>query len=140
MSQEPRTKRSSTTTRARAALLLSLPLAGCAEPTAPKCNVAVAKLAEPEYVLVEYRMGGEFQKPPTVEVRPTPKYDEARSKMKAAAIRFPDSCLNASASQASGVAQQTQTILQTTCGVYLSEMEKALATAGFKVFSWDALY
>lgn len=113
-------------------------LAGCSTPSIPACT-SVPDLA-PEYVLVEYRYGGQYGKAPLVEVKDTPQYVERRSVLKSAAIRFPDSCLNESAAKVSGLSDSTQTILQTTCGPWLGEIEKALVGAGYRVISWDALW
>lgn len=118
------------------------PLVGCT-PSVLQCGrpEQAAKVPKPtlEYVLVEYRQGVEAT-PPQVEVKATPRYDDVRTKIHSVAIRLPDSCLNEAASQVSGVSQHTETIFQTTCGPWLSEIEKALANAGYQVFSWDALW
>lgn len=122
-------------------------LAFAAVVSTPACSPSVVACTEDakgpearaEYVLVEYRTGAEIAKAPEVEVRDTPQYKELREQVKAAAIRLPDSCLNEGASEVTGVSKQAQTIFQTTCGPWLSEIEKALSAAGFRVFSWDAL-
>jgi hypothetical protein len=95
---------------------------------------------EAEYVLVSFSMGGEYAKAPADEVKGTETYAKGRSTYKTAAIRLPDSCLNETAGKVSGMANQSQTILQTQCGPWLSEIEKALVEANLKVMSWDALW
>jgi hypothetical protein len=93
------------------------------------------------YALVEYRGGGELGQPPKVEISQTPPYLANRSTFKAVAIRFPDSCLQTAASAMTGASRagETQTILSTDCGVYLSELERAFTSHDYRVFSWDAL-
>lgn len=125
------------------ALLLGLTLAssGCSQGI-PRC---VAPPPPPpdiraEYVLVSFSMGGEYAKPPADEVKATDTYDKGRTSYKTAAIRLPDSCLNESAGKVSGMSNQSQTILQTQCGPWLSEIEKALVGSGLTVMSWDALW
>ncbi|HEX7603209.1 MAG TPA: hypothetical protein VF316_16440 [Polyangiaceae bacterium] len=93
-----------------------------------------------EYALVVYRTGGEGAlAPPKVEISGTPSYDTRRGQLTSAAIRLPDTCLNQGASQGSGVAHATESVLQTQCGFFLAEIERALAKQGFRVVSWDAL-
>jgi hypothetical protein len=91
-------------------------------------------------VLVEYRTAAEYAKVPKAEVKGTAKYQATKGKLHAAAIRLPDSCLDEASSKVTGMAHRSDTIFQTTCGPWLSEIEKALATAGFRVYSWDALH
>lgn len=124
-------------------LALALGLLGTAacNPSVPTCRAVQAPAPPaPEYVLVEHRTASESATAPKVEVKETPKYQSTKGKLRAAAIRLPDTCLNETAARVTGVAQRTDLIFQTKCGSWLSEIEKALATAGFKVYSWDALY
>jgi hypothetical protein len=120
------------------AALAGLLAAACNTPSIPACS-ATAEV-EPEYVLVEYRYGGQYGQAPQVEIKDTPQYAEKRSALKSAAIRFPDSCLNESSGKVTGISDNTQMILQTTCGPWLGEIEKAFVGAGYRVISWDALW
>lgn len=127
-----------------AATLVVLGSAGC-KPSLPKCageeEVAEAPpIPQPEYVLLEYRIEQESGTAPVVDKRETPKYAQVRPTLKKAAIRFPDSCLNQSAGAVTGVAANSQNIMGTFCGPWLSELERALSTAGYTVYSSDALY
>jgi hypothetical protein len=118
------------------ALLAAAPVGvatGCANGL-PQCKALGA-----DYLLVEYRAGGDFNTAPKVEVNETPGYKTRHTSLRSAAIRAPNECSNQTAAQASGLAPATDTILKTTCGVYLKEFESALAKAGFRVFSWDAV-
>jgi hypothetical protein len=114
------------------------PDCGCAlDPENPGC-----KAAEPvkvEYALAEAQSAYTAGKKSSVEISDTPTYRDARQTLATAAIRLPDSCLNDSAATVRGDAQ-VQTIAQTQCGVWLSELEKALVHARFRVVSWDALH
>jgi hypothetical protein len=116
-------------------LLAAGSLMGC-RTTLPDCRPA----AVPEYALVEYRFGGELGRTPSVEVSQTPTYDQQRTQFAVAAVRLPDSCLNEGAARVSGVASQAQSILQTHCGPWLGEIERALVRAKFRVMSWDAVW
>jgi hypothetical protein len=93
------------------------------------------------YALVEYRAGGETGQPPKVEINQTPAYRASKDTFKSVAIRSPDSCIQTAASAMTGASRagETQTILSTDCGVYLSELERALTQNGYRVYSWDAL-
>jgi hypothetical protein len=111
----------------------------CKPPPAPPAPIPVS------YALVEYRAGGEIgQQPPKIEINQTSAYKANKDTFKSVAIRFPDNCLQTAASAASAVtgasrASETQTFLSTICGVYLSELERALTQNGYRVYSWDAL-
>jgi hypothetical protein len=114
-------------------------LAGaCNTPSIPACSSTPD--VQPEYVLVEYRYGGQYGQAPQVEIKDTPQYAEKRTSLKSAAIRFPDSCLNESAAKVTGLSDNSQTIFQTTCGPWLGEIEKAFVGAGYRVISSDALW
>jgi hypothetical protein len=93
-----------------------------------------------EYALVEYRVGGELTTAPKVEISETPTYRTGGGKFTSVAVRLPDSCLNEGASKVTGVSKEAQMILQTECGPWLAEIERALAGAGFRVMSWDAVW
>ncbi|GMV39196.1 MAG: hypothetical protein AMXMBFR64_09120 [Myxococcales bacterium] len=119
---------------ATASLACSQGLPRCVPPQPPPPEIKA------EYVLVSFSVGGEYAKAPADEVKATDTYDQGRGTYKTAAIRLPDSCLNETAGKVSGMAAQSQTILQTQCGPWLGEIEKALVQANLKVMSWDALW
>jgi hypothetical protein len=93
----------------------------------------------PGYLLIESEIGGTYGLAPEVEVRGTPLYTAKHAAFKTVAIRLPDSCNQETAATVTGVGSRSQTIVQTRCGVWLSELERAFASAGFRVMSWDAL-
>jgi hypothetical protein len=80
------------------------------------------------------------------EVFATPKYGELRGSIKTVAVRAPDKCLEDSVGRRTGDARvdtdsrESRKVMSTACGVVLSEMERSLAEAGFRVISWDILY
>lgn len=99
---------------------------GCAAPTQ-------------DYLLVEARQGAALDTPPKIEVSETPVYLGTRETSGVAAIRLPETCANDSASQVTGQSRHVDAIVQTACGVWLAELEKALVAAHFRVVSWDSL-
>ncbi len=122
---------------------LAIGAAGCtsAVPHCTPIEVPVVEGPHIDYALIEYRSGGEQGKPPQVEISDTAAYRNEHTNFHAAAIRLPDSCLATTAAGATGIssAGNTQNILSTACGVWLSELERSLTQNGFRVFSWDAL-
>jgi hypothetical protein len=114
------------------------PDCGCArDPEHPGCNAVAAP--QVDYALAEAQSAYKVGEKSNVEINPTPTYQAARQAVATAAIRLPDRCLNESAATVRGDAG-VQTIAQTGCGVWLSELEKALVGANFRVVSWDALH
>jgi hypothetical protein len=95
----------------------------------------------PQYLF--YRVNSRYvataqpeQKP---EIIPTPAYGQLAGAATTVALRAPDRCSNATANQATGNAASAGTILQTNCGVEMSEIERALTLAGYNVISWNVL-
>jgi len=75
----------------------------------------------------------------TADVTPSRSYVSVLKRTKTVALRAPDSCANEGAAKARGESSTTGGILRTDCGVEMSELERALARAGFNVVSWDAI-
>jgi hypothetical protein len=111
----------------------ALAVCACRDPNTVGCAAPTH-----DFLLVEARDGAALTVP-KVEVSETPTYQSTREASGVAAIRFPDTCLNDGAIQATGQALRVDSIAQTSCGVWLAELEKALAAAHFRVVSWDAL-
>jgi hypothetical protein len=116
-------------------------LMGCARgyPQCVEAPPAPPPPPDPNYLLIESQMGAAYGLAPEVEVRGTPLYSERRSLMRTVAIRLPDSCNKDTVSSVTGAGTRADTIVQTRCGVWLSELERSFASAGFRVMSWDAL-
>ena len=132
---------------ARIVGVLAVAVTASCSPSIPFCSQAenplpAVEAPKPEYTLVVFNGGGESSKAPEREVKDTQRYRELRANprgIKSVAIRLPNRCLDDEASKVAGVSNNTQSIFQTTCGPWLSEIEKALAGAGYQVYSWDAL-
>ena len=92
-----------------------------------------------EYYKVNSRFVSSAQGQQAPEVIATPSYNQFAGKAVTVAVRAPDSCVNNTASQATGDAAATGTILQTNCGVEMGEIERALTRAGYNVISWNIL-
>lgn len=73
------------------------------------------------------------------DVTPARSYASVLKRTKTVALRAPDGCANEGAAQARGESSTTGGILQTDCGVEMSELERALARIGYSVVSWDAI-
>jgi len=55
------------------------------------------------------------------------------------AVLAPEGCANETATQSSGEAAGLDLLLKTTCGIEMTELERALTKAGFQVISWTVL-
>jgi hypothetical protein len=73
------------------------------------------------------------------DVTPSRSFASVLKRTKTVALRAPDSCANEGAAKARGESSSAGGILQTDCGVEMSELERGLARAGFNVVSWDAI-
>ncbi len=125
------------------AVLASLALTGC-------CQRSMQVVTQPpavyEHVVVEYASGAATASPPA-EVRTTVTYTSRIATIRSVTIRFPDSCVTQSlaavtqsAAQMTGVGTGSTVILRNDCAVWLAELERSLAGAGYRVISGDALY
>jgi hypothetical protein len=102
-----------------AAVLLSLPfLVGCSR-----------------FVLVNTVLTGQVRETPP-EIAATDRYKAIIGKISKVAVLAPDSCASNTAAAATGQAQATGTVVKTSCGVEMAELERQLAKAGYVVYSW----
>ncbi|MFQ5699678.1 MAG: hypothetical protein ACE5IL_15540 [Myxococcota bacterium] len=92
----------------------------------------------PFYLVSSHFIEASHDEPPP-EITASPDYPRALPQIHKVAIRAPDSCANQTAAAAGGSAASVARILQTRCGVEMSELERALAAAGYAVASWDAI-
>src|SRR6476659_5464958 len=128
-------------TRLRCWSFLALGLLGCSG-ALPPCVCLDPKssgCAPPEYLLVESKSGVTVGTARPAELSSTPAYDKVKSSLASVALRLPDSCNQEGAATVSGESKVAQSIVRTHCGVWLSELEKALVASNFRVVSWDAL-
>lgn len=70
------------------------------------------------------------------EIVETTIYNSAQFAVKTVAVRAPDSCSNRSSDESSGNASSKGKVLQTSCGIEMAEIEKALTKIGYRVISW----
>jgi hypothetical protein len=73
------------------------------------------------------------------EIIETVSYKEVLPTITTIAVRAPDSCANETTAIHSGEASGRGLLLKTDCGVEMSELERALAKAGYHVISWDII-
>lgn len=73
------------------------------------------------------------------EIIQTPAYSQHAGRATTVAVRAPDSCSNATTNEATGRAAAGGAIIQTSCGVEMAEIERALTRAGYNVISWNIL-
>jgi len=71
------------------------------------------------------------------EIIETSSYRDLLPTFVTIAVRAPDSCANETTAIHSGEASGQGLLLKTDCGVEMSELERALAKAGYQVISWD---
>ncbi len=103
------------------------------------CGRAYPACESPDYLLAEARSSLVFGRQPGVEVSDTAEYQQAQRQLlgpgatPTVAIRLPDTCLpnTKTAHRADGRDDH--------CSLWLSELERTLSGAGFKVVSWDSL-
>jgi hypothetical protein len=74
------------------------------------------------------------------EITPTTTYEENRRSVQRVALHAPDTCEDASISGATGAANNTGQIFQVRCGVWMSEIERALSQRGYVVSSWRQIH
>lgn len=73
------------------------------------------------------------------EIIATPAYAQLTPQATTIAVRAPDRCSNATASEVTGAAANSGTIIQTDCGVEMAEIERAFTKAGYNVVSWNVV-
>ena len=108
----------------RLALLLAL------LPALPCCTPHY--LVRSEYVVSQ-------QHSTSPEIITTASYNDVLPTITTIAVRAPDSCANETTAIHSGEATGRGLLLKTDCGVEMSELERALAKAGYHVISWDII-
>lgn len=73
------------------------------------------------------------------EVTETPQYREVLPQVRQVALQAPNECASRTAANATGLGTATGTLVKTTCGVEMGELERALTRAGYVVQSWNTL-
>ncbi len=115
--------------------------AGCttALPVCSEPDQVQWKPPEKSYVRIDFAMESEGMLDQTAEVRQTPAYRDQLPRIRTVAIRAPNACLDRTADQQTGRDRENEVIMQTTCSIYLKELEQGLASVGYRVVSWDVL-
>lgn len=92
-----------------------------------------------EFMLVRSRHDVATSEGLAPEVTGTPTYNAVLPKIRRVALSAPDMCASKTAANTTGQATQTDTVMQTACGVEMSEIERALTRQGYEVQSWKTL-
>ncbi len=101
---------------------------------------ALAAGCAKSYVRVDLEYAGAHGDRAQPAVSTTPSYRRAARDIQVVAVRMPEFCVTESAAQATGRARSTDLIMESTCAVWLAELERALVGGGYRVISWDSLY
>ena len=115
-------------TSARALLAASCVLAALCGCTTPSPYFVI----ESEYV--EPGRSG-----PRPDHTPTPDFEAVHHLIRLVALQPPDVCADRGQAGKVSAASLELGVLRTRCGVEMAEFERALARAGYRVVSWDAL-
>ncbi len=92
-----------------------------------------------EYILVRSRLQVATSDSMDPEVTDTEAYRSALPRVKRVALAAPDYCASKTAANTTGQAAHTDSVVQTKCGVEMSEIERALTKEGYAVHSWTTL-
>ena len=92
-----------------------------------------------EYILIRSRLIDSMRLTAAPEITSGPQYFERVTNVRQVALRAPDSCQQDTDAQATGSARNTTAIVRSDCGVWMSEIERALLKAGYSVISWRTL-
>ncbi len=94
--------------------------------------------ASPYYLVTSDFMVADNQEAPP-EIVESQTYLSKIPTLTSLAVMAPEGCANETAAESSGEAAGQGVLLKTTCGIEMAELERALAKAGFRVISWNAL-
>ena len=90
---------------------------------------------EKQYLVVEYSAGATSSSP-VAEVTSTETYSTVSPSLRTVTIRLPDQCLTETSARVTGASADSQAIMTSSCGVWLSELERSLTQAGYRVVTW----
>lgn len=94
--------------------------------------------SSPYYLVTSDFVVADNQEAPP-EIVESPSYLSTIPHIKYLTVKAPEGCANETAAQSSGEAVGQGLLLKTTCGIEMSELERALTKAGFQVISWNVL-
>ncbi|HVJ94629.1 MAG TPA: hypothetical protein VM580_32810 [Labilithrix sp.] len=118
------------------AVLLGLALAsslGCSR------LYPLAEAPDSSYFAVHYKVRAENEPRAVFEVKQADKFPALRATWNNAALRAPEHCVSESANKGIGAGAGRNVKLMTSCGFWLSELERVLVQSKFTVASWSAL-
>jgi hypothetical protein len=106
---------------------------GCAE------TYPAAEAPDASYFAVHYKIRAENEPRAMFEVKQAEKFPALRATWNNAALRAPEHCTSESANKGTGAGEGKNVKLMTSCGFWLSELERVLVQSKFTVASWSAL-
>ena len=98
----------------------------------------VLACSSPYYLVTSDFVVADNQETPP-EIVESPSYLAAIPHIRFLTVKAPEGCANETATQSSGEAAGQGLLLKTTCGIEMSELERALTKTGFQVISWNVL-
>jgi hypothetical protein len=108
------------------AVIFAFVVSGCATRVNPGYFMAKS-------VAVESTVGNSVE----AETTKSARYNTLLPKVKSVALKAPSYCEDKTASKATGEAAGQSTVVQTTCGVEMAELERTLVKSGYNVYSWN---
>ena len=91
------------------------------------------------YFLIESQYVEPGRRGPRPDFTPTPDFEAVHHLIRLVALQPPDVCADRGQAGKVSAASLELGVLRTRCGVEMAELERALARAGYRVVSWDAL-
>lgn len=112
----------------------------CAPPPPPPEPPKPPPVRNVEHVLVDFSFEERLDAKSPADVASTAEYKEGQREngFTGVALRVPERCLTETAGEQEGTggSGNQRVIMETACGVWLAELERALVEAGFRVISW----
>jgi hypothetical protein len=99
----------------------------------------LAEAPQTSYFAVRYKVRAEVEPRAIFEVKQADKFPALRAQWNAAALRAPESCSQESANKVTGAGEGKNVKLLTSCGLWLSELERVLVESKFTVSGWTSL-
>lgn len=101
------------------------------------CHFLTACTSPYYLVTSDFMVSDSREAPP--EIVESQTYLSVIPNIQSLAVKAPEGCANETATESSGEAAGQGILLQTTCGIEMAELERALTKAGFQVISWKIL-
>lgn len=91
------------------------------------------------YFLVESTLVESRRLADAADVTETPTFRSVRSRIDTVGLQPPDVCADQGLTSSAGAGELQLGVMRTRCGVEMAELERALARAGYRVVSWNAI-